>query len=35
VHLTGLVLISLAEKDLKTCLKSFITALTEGLSDKN
>jgi hypothetical protein len=35
VHLAGLVLCSLSEKDLKLNLKAFITGLVEGLSDKN
>lgn len=35
VHLAGLVVVALPEKELKICLKGFVTALVEGLSDKN
>jgi hypothetical protein len=35
VHLTGLVLISLSEKDLKQHLRGFVTGLIEGLSGKD
>lgn len=35
VHLTGLVLCALPEKDLKFCAKNFITGIVEGLNDKN
>ena len=35
VHLVGLVLVSLSERDLKANLKNFILSLVDGLSDKN
>lgn len=35
VHLAGLVLVSLSDKDLRGNLKGFILTLVEGLSDKN
>lgn len=35
VHLAGLVLVSLSDKDLKANLRAFIISLVEGLSDKN
>lgn len=35
MHLAGLVLVSISEKDLRSNLKSFILTLVEGLSDKN
>ena len=35
VHLSGLVLVSLSDKDLKSNLKPFILTLVDGLSDKN
>ena len=35
VHLAGLVLISLSDKELRGNLKAFILTFVEGLSDKN
>lgn len=35
VHLAGLVVCALPQKDARVNLKSFITALVEGLNDKN
>lgn len=35
IHLTGQVLCSLAEKDLKANARNFIIAMVEGLNDKN
>jgi hypothetical protein len=35
VHLAGLVLVSLSEKDVRGNLKAFILTFVEGLSDKN
>lgn len=35
IHLTGQVLCSLPEKDLKANVRNFIIAMVEGLNDKN
>ena len=35
VHLTGMVLGVLSERDLKQCYRQFVMALVEGLNDKN
>ena len=35
VHLAGLVLVSLSEKEVRSNLKGFILNFVEGLSDKN
>ena len=35
VHLAGLVLISISEKEVKANLRNFVLTMVEGLSDKN
>lgn len=35
VHLSGLVLVSIPDKDVKVNLRNFILSMVEGLSDKN